>query len=155
MLGRILEDIIYWLRDAIEDFGRFLYMVFLKLYNLLAGLFQALFNVLEAFFTVIYDLIRGLLYFIYMLGVLFVKLFKVLLALGQMLWSFIEGITRTMQSMFFNELPSSGHGYSEVMGRVASMLHYYQLDVVAYILLFLIWLMTALGVIRLIPTIKG
>jgi len=166
MIGNILQKIVDFLYAMFKALGTFLsnafntLMQFLKtmfkwLGDLLASLFQMLFDVLQAFFSVIYDLIRGLLYLIYMIGVLCVKLFQVLLALGKMLWQFIVGITKTMQSMFFNEIPSSGHGYSEVMGKVASVLHYFQLDIVAYILLFIIWIATGLGVIKLIPTIKG
>lgn len=138
------QTIVNWLKKLFEWLG-----------DLIASLFQMLFDVMEAFFSVIYDLIRGLLYLIYMIGVLCVKLFQVLLALGQMLWQFIVGITKTMKSMFYIRSTSSGHGYSEVMGEVASVLHYFQLDIVAYILLFIIWIATGLGVIKLIPTIKG
>lgn len=166
MIGNIMQkivDFLYamfralgsFLSNAFETLMGFLRSMFQWIGNLLSSLFQMLFDVLQAFFMVIYDLIRGLLYLIYMIGVLCVKLFQVLLALGKMLWQFVVGITRTMQSMVFKEIPSSGHGYSEVMGNVASVLHYFQLDVVAYILLFLIWIATGLGVIKLIPTIKG
>ena len=166
MIGNILQKIVDFLYAMFKALGTFLtksfntLMQFLKkmfqwIGDLLASLFQMLFDVLQAFFSVIYDVIRGLLYFIYMIGVLCVKLFQVLLALGKMLWQFIVGITKTMQSMFFSEIPTAGHGYSEMMGKVAGVLHYFQLDIVAYILLFIIWIATGLGVIKLIPTIKG
>lgn len=144
----------------------FFYLVFRKLFllledlfqwlgDLLARLFQALIDVLVSFFTVIYDLIRALLYLIYMIGVVAVKLFKVLWEIGKLLWSFVEGFGRTVASLFYTERESSGHGYSEMMGRVASNLDVLQLDVVAYILLFIIWFMTAIGVFQLIGTFKN
>lgn len=132
-----------------------LYELFVWLGQLLQRLFQSLIDVLVAFFMVIYDLIRGLLYLLYMIGVLAVKLFLVLVELGKLLWAFVQGLARTVGSIFYTERSSGGHGYSEMMGRVAEHLHLFQLDVLAYILLFAIWIMTALGVMKIIGNLKG
>lgn len=94
-------------------------------------------------------------YLIYMIGVLAVKLFQVLFELAKLLWAFVQGLGRTIGSLFYTELPSSGHGYSAMMGRVVESLGVLQLDVVAYILLFLIWIATAFGVITIIGTLKN
>lgn len=166
MVGDIARNILRWFQEAFEKIGEFMYRVFARLFRLLKEcfewlgqllerIFQALIDVLVSFFTVIYDLIRAVLYLIYMIGVLAVKLFQVLWAIGKLLWSFIEGFGRTVASLFYTERTSSGHGYSEMMGRVAANLDVLQLDVVAYILLFIIWVMTALGVIQVISTFKN
>lgn len=165
-IADIARQILYWFQQALENIGDFMYRVFRRLFSLieecfiwlgelLARLIQSLIDVLVSFFNVIYDLIRALLHLVYMIGVLAVKLFEVLWTLGKLLWSFVQGLGRTVSSLFYTPRASSGHGYSEIMGKVASNLHYLQLDVVAYILLFIIWVMTALGVIQIISTLKN
>lgn len=150
----LIVSLVNWLRDVFENFFDFLYDLFAWIGELLQRLFQSLINVLVSFFEVIYDLLRGLLYLLYMIGVLAVKLFMLLLNLASLLWSFIEGFGRTVASLFYTERTSSGHGYSEMMGKVADSLNVLQLDVFAYILLFLIWIMTALGVMSVIGSLR-
>ena len=165
-IADIAEQVLWWLKSALEKIGDFMYLVFAKLFRLIAEcfewlgqllerLFQALIDVLVSFFTVIYDLIRALLYLIYKIGVVAVKLFQIIWEIGKLLWSFIEGFGRTVASLFYTPRTTGGHGYSEMMGKIASNLHLLQLDVVAYILLFIIWVMTALGVIQMISTFKN
>lgn len=141
--------------QGIQNLFRLLYELFVWLGQLLQRLFQALIDVLVSFFMVIYDLIRGLMYLIYMIGVLAVKLFIVLFELAKLLWAFVQGLARTIGSIFYNPVPSSGHGYSEMMGRVVGAMDVLQLDVVAYILLFLIWIATAFGVMSIIGSLKN
>lgn len=151
----VLMSIWNFLYDAFSQLFRMLYELFVWLGQLLQRLFQSLIDVLVSFFMVIYDLIRGLMYLLYMIGVLAVKLFTVLFELAKLLWAFVQGFARTIASLFYTERESSGHGYSEMMGRIVDSMDVLQLDVVAYILLFIIWIMTALGVMRVIGTLKN
>lgn len=151
----VLQAIWAFLYNAFSNIFRLLYELFVWLGQLLQRLFQSLIDVLVSFFMVIYDLIRGLLYLLYMISVLAVKFFLVLWELAKLLWAFIQGLVRTIASIFYDPLPSSGHGYSEMMGRVISSMDVLQLDVVAYILLFLIWIATAFGVISVIGSLKN
>lgn len=119
-------------------------------------LFQFLIDIIVAFFTVIYDLIAGLLYLLYKIGVLAVKLFQVLLEAAQLLWSLIVGLIRTMGQLVFSPIPKSpnnayGEMIGQVMGHASTSL---QLTSVAYILLFVIWLSTAISAIKLISSIR-
>ena len=166
MIGRIAETVMNFIVSVLLSIGNFLYTAIQRLFTLLyqlfawlgqllQRLFQALIDVLVSFFTVIYDLIRGLMYLLYMIGVLAVKLFQILFELAKLLWAFIQGLARTIGSLFYNEIPSSGHGYSQMMGRIVSTMDVLQLNVVAYILLFLIWIATAFGVISLIGSLKN
>ncbi len=158
-LLRYIRDIfvsfVDWLRDAFENLVEFIYDAFVWLGELLERLFQALIDVLVSFFEVIYDVIRGLLYLIYMIGVLAVKFFTLILNIGSLAWSFIKGLGRTIASLFYTQRTSGGHGYSQMMGEVVSAMDVLQLNVVAYILLFGIWIMTAFGVLHLISTMRG
>lgn len=151
----VLTSVWNFLYGAFSNLFRMLYELFVWLGQLFQRLFQSLIDVLVSFFKVIYDLIQGLMYLIYMIGVLAVKLFFVLFELAKLLWSFIEGLTRTFASIFYNPIPASGHGYSEMMGRVVGSMDVLQLDVVAYILLFIIWMATAFGVIVVIGSLKN
>lgn len=151
----VLLSIWGFLYDTFSNLFSMLYDLFRWLGQLLARLFQSLIDVLVSFFMVIYDLIRGLMYLLYMIGVLAVKLFFVLLEVGKLVLAFVVGFTRTIGSLFYIERESSGHGYSEMMGQVASNLEVLQLDVFAYILLFIIWILTAIGVITLIGNLKA
>jgi len=144
-----------FLKDAFQSLMDFLFDCFKWLGQLLERLFQALIDVLVSFFMVIYELIKGLLYFLYMIGVCAAKLFLILWEVAKLIWSFIVGLTTTFQSIFFTPGAGSGHGYSAMMGRAASSLNVLQLDVVAYILLFGIWLFGAFGVIRIFGSLRG
>ena len=166
MIGNIAETVMNFIVSVLMSLWNFLYGAFSQLFNLLyqlfiwlgqllARLFQALIDVLVSFFMVIYDLIRGLMYLLYMIGVLAVKLFQVLFELAKLLWAFIQGFARTIGSLFYNELPASGHGYSEMMGRIIGAMDVLQLNVVAYILLFLIWIGTVFSVMSIIGSLKN
>lgn len=166
MIGRIVEKVMDFIISVLLSIWDFLYGAFSQLFKLLYQLFvwlgellqrlvQSLIDVLVSFFMVIYDVIRGLMYLIYMIGVLAAKLFIVLFELAKLLWSFVQGLGKTIGSLFYTERASSGHGYSEMMGRIVDSMDVLQLDVVAYILLFLIWIMTAFGVMSVIGSLKN
>lgn len=151
----VFDGLLSWLYDAFDGLFDFLYDLFVWIGDLLERLFQSLIDVLVSFFEVIYDLLRGLLYLLYMIGVLAVKLFQVIFELASLLWAFVQGFAQTLGSLFYTEQTTSGHGYSAMMGEVASNLEVLQLDVVAYILLFLIWIMTALGVMAVVGSLRN
>lgn len=122
--------------------------------NLLRKLFQNLLDVLIGFFKVIYALIDGLLYLLYMIGVLAVKLFLVIFEAAKLLWSLIVGFVRTLASLHYTPRSGSGNGYSEMIGKLFHALQPMQINVVAYILLFILWFVTAIAAIKLISSIR-
>lgn len=122
----------------------------------IAKILQFLIDIIVAFFKVIYDLIAGLLYLLYKIGVLAVKLFQVILEAAQLLWSLVVGLIRTMGQLVFSPIPKSpNNAYSDmigqVMGHAGTAL---QLNSVAAILLFIIWISTAISAIKLISSIR-
>lgn len=123
----------------------------------IANLFQFLIDILVAFFKVIYDLIAGLLYLLYKIGVLAVKLFQLFLETAQLLWSFVVGLIRTMGQLVFSPIGSSpNNAYSGMIGNVMTQANtVFQLNSVAYILLFVIWVSTAVSAIKLLSSIKN
>ncbi|CDQ42132.1 hypothetical protein [Virgibacillus salexigens] len=135
-LFEILWQVATWIIDGIKDF------------------IQTIVDVIVFLIELFIALIQGLLYFIYMIGVLGVKLFQVLLEAGQMLWSLIVGFGRTLASLSYSPTGSSGNGYSDVIGRLFTALEPMQLTPVAYILLFLVWFTTAVSAIKLLSSIR-
>lgn len=122
--------------------------------NLLKKLFQNLLDVIIGFFKVIYALIDGLLYLLYMIGVLAIKLFLVIFEAAKVLWSLIVGFGRTLASLHYSPRASSGNGYSEIIGKLFKNLSVLNLDAIAYILLFCLWFITAITAIKLVSSIR-
>lgn len=122
--------------------------------GLLKRLFQDLLDVLIGFFKVIYALIDGLLYLLYMIGVLAVKLFLVIFEAAKVLWALIEGFARTLASLSYSPMSGSGNGYSSMIGKLFKALEPMQINVFAYVLLFALWFITAVTAIKLISSIR-
>lgn len=138
-LGRAIFAGVKWLADQIWNFFKFLI------------------DVLISFFMVIYDLIAGLLYLLYKIGVLAIRFFQVIFEAAKLLWSFIVGLTRTMGQLVFNPIGSSpNNAYAKDIGYVMTQANNaFQLNSVAYILLFVIWIATAIAVVNMISSIRN
>lgn len=158
-LFKTIWDGIKWLGNSIKNFFAKLFDVIWSaikwLGELIAKLFKALLDLLLSFFKFIYQLVEAFLYFLYNVGLIAVKLFQIFFELGKLIISFFVGLGRTLQSLVYTPTSSGGHGYSETIGKVfnaaAGPL---QLNVIAYILLFGIWLFTAIQVIKLLSSIR-
>jgi len=142
------------LGDAFGKLFDLLWAIIEWIGNLIRKLFQSLIDLLVMFFKVIFALIDGFLYFLYKIGVLAVKLFQVLFETGKVLVSLVVGFARTLASLTYTPRGSSGTGYSEMLGNIFSRASVLQLDVIAYILLFVLWMFTAVMAIRLISSIR-
>jgi len=140
--------------DAFGKLFSLIWQVVLWVGNLIKSLFQGLVDILIGFFKVIYALIDGLLYLLYMIGVLAVKLFLVLFNAAKLLWSLVVGFGRTLASLSYSPRGGSGNGYSEIIGRLFDNLSVLQLTPIAYILLFALWFITAITAIKLISSIR-
>ncbi|MDP4086022.1 MAG: hypothetical protein Q8934_15570 [Bacillota bacterium] len=122
--------------------------------QLLKNLFQGLIDLFVNFFKVIYDLIDGLLYFLYKCGILIVKLFQLLFETAKLLWSLVVGFGKTLSSLSYTPQSSSNTGYSSMLGKLFNDLSFLQIDVVAYILLFILWIVTAVAAMKLLSSIR-
>ncbi|PAF20067.1 hypothetical protein CHH49_18140, partial [Terribacillus saccharophilus] len=129
--------------DAFGKLFKLIWQVVLWIADFFKMIFQNLVDIIIGFFEVIYGLIAGLLYLLYMIGVLAVKLFLLLLEAGQLLWSLVVGFTRTLGSLSYSASGSGGNGYSEMIGKVLDSLpSSFQIAPFAYIALFIIWFTT-------------
>lgn len=153
-LGSILVSLLTFLGDVFGKLFSVIWAAIKWIGNLLKMLFQSLIDLLIVFFTAIFDVIRGLLYLLYMIGVLAVKLFQVIFEAAKILWSLIQGFARTLASLSYSPRGSGGNGYSEMIGKIMTNLNVMQLDVIAYILLFILWFITAISAMKLISSIR-
>lgn len=153
-LGAIIVAIFTFFGNLFSTLFSLIWEAIKWLGNLLKMLFQGLIDILIAFFKVIYQLIEGLLYLLYMIGVLAVKLFLVIFEAAKILWSLIEGFGRTLASLSYSPRGSGGHGYSEMIGKLMTSLNVLQIDVLAYVLLFVLWFVTAISAMKLISSIR-
>jgi hypothetical protein len=121
----------------------------------IASIIQTVIDIITGFFEVIFALISGLLYLLYMIGVLATKLFQLIFEIALLIWSLVEGFGRTLASLVYTPSTTGGHGYSEVIGKVFDKLSVLQITPIAYILLFILWYTTAIAAMRLITSIRG
>lgn len=122
--------------------------------NLIRNLFQGFIDVIIDFFEVMYALVDGLLYFIFKIAILAVKLFQIFFEIAKLIWALITGLSNTLVSLSYTPQTSSQTGYSEILGTLFSNLSYLQIDVIAYILLFIMWMTTAVSAIKLLSSIR-
>lgn len=122
--------------------------------ELLKKLFQGLVDLLTIFFEAIFGLIAGILYLLYMIGVLAVKLFLVIFETAKLLWSLAVGFTRSLASLSYTPRASSGNSYSEIFGKMFHALEPLQLNVFAYIMLFVLWFATCIAALKLLSSIR-
>lgn len=120
----------------------------------IGSIFQFFIDLFLDFVNVIFDVIRALLYLIYMIGVLAVSLFSVLFEAGQILLSLVVGFGNTLASLSYTPRSSGGHGYSEMIARLFDALEPMQLEPIAYVLSFSLWYVTAISAMKLISSIR-
>jgi hypothetical protein len=143
MIGSILS----WI-------GSFLSNLFSAALSFLANLFGMLFSglitVLKAIFKPILILVALIFYFVYKLGELILTLFVVLLAIGKLLYSLVMGLFNTLAGLTWTPSTPSHGTWSVMIGEVFTALEPYQLDKIAYLLMFVIWISTAFAAIKIL-----
>ena len=154
----VIWDAITWVGSTIWGFfqwlGGLIWDAITWLGDLLIDLFYALLDLLISFFEVIYALIDGLLYFLFQIGLVAVKVFLLFFEVGKLIFSFFVGLGQTLASLNYSPSGGGGHGYSEMIGNIFTALQPLQLNVVAYILLFIIWVFTAIQCIKLLSNLR-
>lgn len=123
--------------------------------NLFGFLFQKLFDFLKMLLKPVFILIAILFYFIWKIGELAILLLQVLLAIAKLFFSLVKGIFVTLAGFSYTPTTPQNGQWTSVFQNVMSGLDSYQLDVVAYILLFLIWFGTAFAAIRILSSMRG
>lgn len=118
--------------------------------NLFGFLFNGLVSVLKMIFKPILIVVAILFYFLYKLAELLITLLSVLLSIFKLLYSFIVGLFKTIGSLVWSSAPPNHGSWSGPIREVFVALEPYQLDKVAYVISFIIWVMTAVAAIRIL-----
>jgi hypothetical protein len=127
-------------------------VVFDFLGNLFGYLFQSLFDLLKLLFKPIFILIAILFYFIQKLATLVFLLLKIILGIGKVFVSLVTGIVTTLSGFTYTNTTRNDGTWTGLFSHVSDGFSYFQLDNVAYVLLFLIWFGTAFTAIRIISS---
>lgn len=155
LIGGLFSKLFSLIWNVITWIGNLIWNAVKWVIDQIAALFNILFDILTNFFQLIFDLVAAVIYFVYNVGLLLVKFFELIIKIGQLLWSFVVGLTRTIGQLFYVSNGST-NAYSNEIGQVLTYASkYLQLSVLAYILLFLIWIGTAVSVVKLISSLKG
>lgn len=123
--------------------------------NLFGYLFQKLIDFLKFLFSPVLILIALIFYFIYKLGVLVVKLLAVILGIGKIFFSLVKGIITTLAGFSWTPTSRNDGQWTSIFANMSQGMGSYQLDNVAYVLMFLIWFTTAFYAIRIISSMGG
>ncbi|MFC4323688.1 hypothetical protein [Litchfieldia salsa] len=157
-IGTTIWNGIKWVGDVIWDaikwIGGVLWDVIKWIGDLLAKLFQNLIDLLISFFEVIYALIDGLLYLLYNIGLIAVKIFLIFFEMAKLLVSLIVGLFKTLASLNYTQRTSSNTGYSEILGNIFEAAQPLQINVIAYILMFILWIGTAVAAMKLLSSVR-
>jgi len=104
----------------------------------------------------VFDLLAAIFYFLYKIGVVLVKIVEIVLALGRLLIGLCTGLFRTITGLSYTGRPAAiPASYQEVFDRIQPIFITLQLDKVAYLVQFAIWIMTAFAAIRIIGAMRG
>jgi hypothetical protein len=136
---------------------------FTRIFNSLIGylgdlfgyLFQKLIDFLNLLFKPLFILIGIIFYFIYKLGELVITLLVLLLGIGKIFFALVKGIFLTLAGFSFTPTTRADGQWTSIFTNVVDGLQFYQLDNVAYVLIFLIWFATAFAAIRIISSMRG
>lgn len=104
----------------------------------------------------VFDLIGAVFYFLYKVGVVLVKVIEIVLALGKLLIGICTGLFKTITGLSFTGRPAIiPDSYNQVFAKIQPVFDTLQLDKVAYIITFSIWVFTAFTAMKIIGDMRG
>lgn len=135
---------------AVSDFAKYLF-------SLLTELFTWLLNGLYTIIRPVIELVAGIFYFIYKIGVVLVKVLELVLMVARLLGGLVAGLFKTIFGFAYSGQPASLPGsYNAALGKIMPIINgSLQLDKVAYILIFGIWITTGFYALKIIGDLRG
>ncbi|WP_336791153.1 hypothetical protein [Paenibacillus sp. MMO-177] len=114
-------------------------------------------NGLYRLFQPVFEFIGAIFYFVYKLGVILYKVLEIVLAIGRMLIGLSTGLFKTILGLSYNPATASPipESYSSVIAKLQPALETLQFNKVAYVLMFVIWITTAIFAMRIIGGFRG
>lgn len=144
----------------LRAFWTFLERIFQRLFNFLGdlfgNLFQLLFTFLKNLLRPVFVVIALILYLIYKIAELAIALLKLFLGLAKLMVMFVKGIFVTLSGFTFTPSVRSDGSWTPIFKNVVSNgLNYFQIDTLAYVLMFCIWFATGFAAIRIIGSMRN
>jgi hypothetical protein len=115
-------------------------------------LFQKLMDLLKLLFTPIFIVIAMIFYFIGKLATLVFLLLKIILGIGKVFVSLVTGIVTTLAGFTYTNATRNDGTWTGLFSHISDGFNYFQLDNVAYVLMFLVWFGTAFAAVRIISS---
>jgi hypothetical protein len=146
------------IRRIMQSSWQFFERMFSRLFEffsqLIGSMFQALFNFLKFLLRPVFVVIALVLYLVYKIAMLAWLLIQVFYSIGKIIVAIVKGIFVTLAGFTYVPKTPDDGVWSPIIRNVAQGLSYFQIDIIAYVLLFLIWFGVAWGVIRIIGSIQ-
>lgn len=129
---------------------------FSYLFDLIWRAFRWLLDGLSVLLSPVFELLAAIFYFVYMVGVILYKIVLIVLTIGKLLIGLLTGLFKTI----FGLAPSSNvaampQAYHDVFSKLQPIFLTLQLDKVAYLLSFALWIFTAFVAVRIIGTMRN
>lgn len=129
---------------------------FQYLFDLLKNLFVWILEGITAIFKPIIDLIFGIGYFIYSLGVLAVEILGLLGSVAKLAFGLIQGLFLTITGLSYQGTPATLPGsLGSAVNNLQPVFEQLQFNKIGFVVIFSIWLFAALAATRIIQTFRG
>lgn len=149
MLAQFFSTIFDFIQNALQAALRWIG-------SLLGYLLDKLFAFLRLLFMPILILVGMIFYFFYKVAALLLKLLHVLLAIGKLVYALLKGIAATIAGLTYQAPATPDHGsWTPMIEQVTGGLESFQLDKIAYVLLFVIWISTAYAAVQILTGGSG
>ena len=129
---------------------------FQYLYNLLIDLFQWILEAITAIFKPIINLVLGIGYFIYKIGLLLVEVLQLIGSVAKLALGLVQGLFKTILGLSYQgtaaNLPGS---LSAAVDNLQPIFQTLQFNKIGYVIIFSIWLFAALAATKIIQTFRG
>lgn len=140
-------------------FGTFLTRLFNSvlgfIFTLFGFLFQKLFDLLKLLFQPIFIVVGIIFYLLWKVAELVITLLQLLLGIGKLFYALVKGIFLTLAGFSFTPSVRNDGQWTSIFNHVSEGLQFFQMDTLAYILIFLIWFSCGFAAIRILSSIKG
>lgn len=148
----MIAQILAWISDF---FQRTIGSLMGSISELFGYLFQKLFDLLEMLFRPFLILFSIQFYFLSQLADLILSLFDLFLGIGKIFVSLVKAIFLTLAGFSFTPSTRDDGQWTSIFNHIVGGLDFFQMDTLAYILLFLIWFSTAFAAVRILQGLRS
>lgn len=126
------------------------------LFGWLGDLFGWLLRGILAIFQPLIDLIAAIFYFLYKIGVVLVMIIELVFNIGRLLIGLLAGLFATLTGLNYTGKPANiPAAYQDVFNRLQPIYDTLQLDIIATLMQWVLWIMTAFIAVKIIGNMRG